>query len=392
MDKQNYTLRDLKSQDVKQLFEDVKEKIVEKLKSKNVIKRKRKIQSYETLLQAMYLYIVDNLSYQRLADVMACKYNIAITDTAWKNRMKVAIPLFYEAVWEYNNEVLTQYQKKKSDSQKEKSDTSLNEILNNYNCYALDATNLPIEGEHSKVMRVHTQYSLNSDCIVHDLISDNHTAESTKNFPIEKNSLYLADRAYGKSQQLVFLLDKNADFIIRFSPSQIVFYEDSKCKIKINLQEKISNANSFSQKCYVKYQSKSFPVTIIGEKKPDEKHKESERKVKRKAQKNQQKLSQKTLDFSKWFFVVTTLDETLSNAVIEFYRFRWQIELFFKRSKSLLNFHKIRHSYSKNCDLVVTLWFAIAYLICCIKIQLINEFDLNISEYNLFSLIIYLFS
>lgn len=131
----------IKSQDVKQLFEDVKEKIVEKLKSKNIIKRKRKIKNYDTLLQAMYLYVVDNLSYQRLADTMACKHNIAMTDKAWEDRMKVAIPFFYEAAWEYNNELLTQYQKKKSDAQKEESNTSPNKILDNYNCYALESLN-----------------------------------------------------------------------------------------------------------------------------------------------------------------------------------------------------------------------------------------------------------
>lgn len=385
MDKQNYTLKELKSQDVKKIFETVIEDLAEKLKSKNIIKRKRIIKDCKTLIQALSLIIVDNLSYQRLADTMAIKHNVVMSDTAWKGRLKTAIPVFYEIASEYFNKTISKQQKKKSNSDS-------NAILNNYNCYALDATNLPIEGEHSTVIRVHTQYSLNFDCIVYDSITDNHTAESTEHFKIEKVSLYVADRAYAKLKQLAYIMAQKADFIIRFSPSHIVFYEEPECKTKINIHEIISDKDSFQRRCYIKYQSQSFPVTIIGRKKPAEKHAKSEKKVRERARKNQQKLSQKTIDYSKWFFVVTSLDEELSDEVEAFYRLRWQIELFFKRTKSLLNFHKIKHSYLKHRKLIVTLWLTIAYIICSVKICLVNEFDFHISEYNLFSLIMHLFS
>lgn len=332
----------------------------------------------------MFLYITENLSYQRLSDQMACKYNVVMTDTAWRKRIVNAIPCFYEAAREYANECFIQ-------EEKEKSNVVSNTILSNYNCYAIDATNLPIEGKSSESIRIHTQYSLNSDCIVYDKISDNHSAESTEHFKIESECLYTADRAYGKSNQLVYMMEKDANFIVRFSPNHINFYEDINCKNKINFQEKISNVDFICQSCYVKYKKQIFPVRIIGAKKPLEKQEESEQKVKKKAKKNQYEVSQKTIDYSKWLFLATTLDEVPPNEIIAFYRLRWQIELFFKRSKSLLNFHKIRHSYSKHRDLLVALWFAVAYIVSSIKIKLDNDFDLGISEYNLFSFIIYLF-
>ena len=381
MDKQNYTLKDLKSQDVKKIFDEANDRIEEKLKSKNLINRKRILKDYKILIKAMYLYIIDSLSYQRLSDIMKCKYNITMSDTAWRNKITKAIPSFFDTAKEYLDEVLAKQSKEKS-----------KDIMKKYRCYALDATNLPIEGEHCTVIRVHTQYELNFDCLKYALITDSHTAESTTLFTIEKDAVYMADRAYATSKQMVHIIVKNADFIMRFSPSHIVFYEDAEFKTKINIHEKISALDSFHQKCYIKYQSQSFPVTIIGKKKPVEKHTKSEKKVRDRARKNQQKVSQKTIDYSKWLFVVTSLDETLSDEIIEFYRLRWQIELFFKRAKSLLNFHKIKHSYSKHRKLIVALWFAVAFNICSIKIRLVNQFDLNISEYNLFSLIIYLIS
>ena len=45
-----------------------------------------------------------------------------------------------------------------------------------------------------------------------------------------------------------------------------------------------------------------------------------------------------------YFCVLTTLPESLASAdvVLELYRVRWQIELFFKRCKGLLHFDQLR--------------------------------------------------
>ena len=50
MDKQNYTLKDLKSQDVKKIFDEANDRIEEKLKSKNLINRKRILKDYKILI------------------------------------------------------------------------------------------------------------------------------------------------------------------------------------------------------------------------------------------------------------------------------------------------------------------------------------------------------
>lgn len=92
------------------------------------------------------------------------------------------------------------------------------------------------------------------------------------------------------------------------------------------------------------------------------------------------------------FLVTSIFDDDLTDDVLRFYRLRWDIELFFKRTKSLFNFHKVRHSYLKHRDSVVYLWFAVAFTICAIKFDLINYLSSDISECNLFFLMKYLFS
>jgi Transposase DDE domain len=61
------------------------------------------------------------------------------------------------------------------------------------------------------------------------------------------------------------------------------------------------------------------------------------RKLKQRAVRKQQALREVTLEQSGWIVVLTTVGEDVLSAheVLEWYRVRWQIELAFKRLKSL---------------------------------------------------------
>ena len=54
-------------------------------------------------------------------------------------------------------------------------------------------------------------------------------------------------------------------------------------------------------------------------------------------------LSENTILFSKWLILATSLDPDKHN-LLELYSRRWQIELLFKRSKSIFHFRRLRHS------------------------------------------------
>jgi hypothetical protein len=63
----------------------------------------------------------------------------------------------------------------------------------------------------------------------------------------------------------------------------------------------------------------------------------TQKRMRRRAQRSQSALSQDALEFAGYFMVWTTLSSTASAAqVLEWYRLRWQIELVFKRMKSIL--------------------------------------------------------
>lgn len=381
MDKQNYTLKNIKSQDVNEIIVKIKKKFGEKLQSKQAIKRKRVIKSYDILVEAVFLYITQSLSFQRLSDLMALKFDVAMSDTAWRKQILKIADDFMEAAEECIQEVYSQYAKERS----------LN-ILKHKRCYVLDATDFSMEGQNRTVIRLHTQYVLDAVCSNFTSITDEHTAESTTHFPIEEEALYLADRAYGTSRQLNYLNENKADYIIRISPSHIKLFKTEDCREKIDIHKHLSN-ESFSIDCFVKYEKKVFPIKVIGIMKPEDKHEEAEKKVKRKAQEKQNNLSQKTLDYSKWLFVAVPKASSYSyNDIVLTYKLRWQIELFFKRMKSLMHFRKIKRSSAIYAEQIVKLWFAVGFLISSVNLLLYHLFDFDVSPYNLFSLILLLFS
>ncbi len=61
------------------------------------------------------------------------------------------------------------------------------------------------------------------------------------------------------------------------------------------------------------------------------------RRLRRRAQRNQETVSAESLQCAEYFLVWTTLSHAFDTApILEFYRLRWQIELVFKRMKSIL--------------------------------------------------------
>lgn len=86
MDKQNYTLTKLEVQAIQEYFESLEEELAQEIQNK-LLKRKRVIKRLKDLIRAVYLYFVEQLSFQRLSDTMSCKYSLAMSDTAWRKQI-----------------------------------------------------------------------------------------------------------------------------------------------------------------------------------------------------------------------------------------------------------------------------------------------------------------
>lgn len=371
MDKQNYTLREFEIQVLKKNFSLLKAKLSKELEDR-ILKRKRVLKSLDLLMKAIFLLLTEQLSFQRLSDRMASLYGVVMSDTAWRKQILKAAPILAE--W-----VLAQQGIEKS---KNSSDT----VLGCTSVYAVDATDLPVQGGDATSRRVHTVFSICERRCVYTDVTDRHGGESLTRFSLRRGALYFADRAYGRTPQLAYAMEQKAYVVTRIAPQHVAFYTAPDCREKISFSS-LLNGETFSSAAYFKWNRKVYHVRLLGAKLPEEKRAAAEKRLRRKASRNQRRLSKDTLKYAGWVFLATTLPDTCSDAeILEAYRLRWQIELHFKRVKSLLNFHKLRRSCDVYKNGIVSLWLTVSFLISCVQLWILRLTEFSISDFNAFSL------
>ena len=101
---------------------------------------------------------------------------------------------------------------------------------------------------------------------------------------------------------------------------------------------------------FVKLPNKTLQKVRICVKRKNKEHIDSTRKkLKRKESKNQCKIKEETYKFNEFIVLVTSLgDEISANDILETYRYRWQIETFFKRLKSIMDFGELPKKREKS--------------------------------------------
>lgn len=349
----------------------LKGKLINELEDR-ILKRKRVLKSLNLLVKAIFLYITEQLSFQRLSDIMACQYGVVMSDTAWRKQILKAAPILVE--W-----VLQQQGIAKADNTNET-------VLGHPHAYAIDATDLPVQGGNSTSRRMHTIFSICEHRCIYTEVTDRHGGESLTRFPLRQDALYFADRAYGRTPQLACLIEQKAHVVARISPNHVIFYAAPDCREKISFTS-LLEGEAFSTTVYFKWAKKVYPIRLLGAKLPKEKQAATEKRVRRRANRNQRKISTQTVIYSQWIFLATTLPYTCSDAeILEAYRLRWQIELHFKRVKSLLNFHKLRRSGDCYKNRIVSLWITLSFFIACIQLWILHLTNFSISDFNAFSL------
>ena len=371
MDKQNYTLRGIEVQVLKENRSLLSDKLTEELEDQ-ILKRKRVLKSLDLLMKAIFVYITEPLSFQRLSDRMACQHGVVMSDTAWRKQILKAAPILME--W-----VLRQQKDTKLEG-------SAQTTLGLSNVNAIDATDLPVQGGDATSRRIHTIFSVSAHRCTYTEVTDRHGGERLNRFPLQQNALYFADRAYGRTPQLAYAIEQKAYVVTRISPNHVTFYTASDCREKLSFPGLLKEA-SFSTVAYFKSDKKVYSIRVLGAKLPEEKHAAAEKRVRRKASRNQRKISPETVTYAQWVFLAATLPDSCSDAeIMEAYRLRWQIELHFKRVKSLLNFHKLRRSCDHYKNAIVSLWISVSFLVSCIQLWILLLTDFSISDFNAFSL------
>jgi Transposase DDE domain len=207
-----------------------------------------------------------------------------------------------------------------------------------YRLRALDATSICQPGADRTTWRLHVGYDLASGQVDHIELTDGHGAENLQRLTYRPGEIVLGDRAYARARNLRLVKQDGAEFIVRMGWNALRLKQADGSDFDLFATLHAQAGQEGEVKVRVD-EDKGAPLElrlVIWRKTPEQAEAEQKRLLKN-AKKRGTKVDPRSLEAAKYVMLLTSLPANLFPAcdVLAIYRFRWQIELAFKRMKSL---------------------------------------------------------
>jgi hypothetical protein len=215
-----------------------------------------------------------------------------------------------------------------------------------------DGSSLSQRGSKGTDWRIHGVYDLGLGGFSHLEITDAHGAESLLHCAPVTNEVLIADRGYAKAKALRACLEPSGvhhrDFIVRTGWRALILRDRNGDPFDLIAHLGALPAGEAPHEWIVRpVVAGSGPtamplIRLIAQPLPPDKVEAARQKLRQKASRKQEKLDPRTLIAAGFMVLVTSLPEEIPTVeILGAYRLRWQIELAFKRLKSLLNIDRI---------------------------------------------------
>lgn len=212
--------------------------------------------------------------------------------------------------------------------------------LEGYRVCLVDASDYSKQGSLNADFRFHSMVELFTLNMAEFHFTQASEGEKISRYEtIQEKDIIIADRAYGTIKGMEYVVGKKADFLFRLKAKSFQLYtKDQKVfDLTAYLQENYEAGKFIDMPLFYKSGKKYQPVRIcaLGKNKKD--IEKSHRHIKTSnSKKNRGKITDLQQIYSKYVLVACSLPETISvNQILELYRMRWQMELVFKRLKSI---------------------------------------------------------
>ena len=163
------------------------------------------------------------------------------------------------------------------------------------------------------------------------------SGESLNRLPVGPHELILADAGYCSVAGIEYVWQHGADVLVRVNPQSFVAYSAYGRRISLLPRLRtLSKVGQFGEWRVVLHgQGSAFAGRLCAVRKSDGAIQQAHRRLQRRASKKQMTTRPGTLEFAKYVIVFTTRSSGSTADVLRLYRTRWQIELVFKRLKTL---------------------------------------------------------
>lgn len=231
----------------------------------------------------------------------------------------------------------------------------------------MDATCIQHPGSHQINWRIHLSYDLEQGCVDYVQLTNVTGGESLQRFTPANNEIWVADGGYPMAKGMGPVLLKGAGLIVRANWRNVPLYTKDGQRFSVLPWLKTLQQPG-EQAIWFETPQGRFQLRLIAAPLPDEKAQQARRKAKEKNQRKQRRHhpTEETLFAAGYILLLTNLpvESWPIPLVLGVYTVRWQIELLFKRYKSLLQMDHLR---SKDTQVAQT------YLLAKLLIALILD-------------------
>src|SRR5271166_267218 len=207
----------------------------------------------------------------------------------------------------------------------------------------VDATTVKEPGKTGGQSRLHYSLRLPTlECDHFELTpaKGKNTGERLGRFVLQAGEVVLADAGYSHPPGIAAVVRQNADVCVRLNPASLPLLNEQGRPFP--LLRRIKTLQRAGQKAawpvWVQSGDQRIAGRVCGVRLSDEAIRRAQRKLTLKQQQGKSAATPETREYANYILVFTTLpaQQATTRQVLECYRLRWQIELTFKRLKSIV--------------------------------------------------------
>lgn len=315
--------------------------------STGAIQRCRQIDSPETLIRLLLMH-ASGLSLRQTV-VRARIHHIAdLSDVALMKRMNKST----DWIRAINSSLINNARK-----------ASIQAILPNRRISFIDGTHTT-EPDGS-YWRLHYQFSAESlGCTFYSLTKSDQ-AESFTHFPVTPGDLLLGDRAYCKANGIGYVVAGEADVMVRLHLTALPLWDENGQRICLLPWLRMINPGEVHERIVIiKTDSGELQGRICAKRLTLAEEAKSKRRIRKASKKRKRTAGRRAIEYGGFICIFTTVSSSELSAenALTLYRARWQVELEFKRLKSLLKLGSV----PKKNDQAAIAWINLKLLLALI--------------------------
>jgi hypothetical protein len=203
----------------------------------------------------------------------------------------------------------------------------------------IDATDIQEPGPSGTDWRLH--YCLRLPQLSCDFlrVTAATTGETLKHLPVRRGEIIVADRGYSNRAGVAQILAQGADVVVRLNSAALPLEDEKKRPLDLlALVGELELEHALDIPGWFTYDGQRRALRLCALRKSETAAAKARKKATRDAMRKGHEVQPTTLDLAGFVLVLTSLPIQWGSAwkVLDLYRHRWQVELAFKRLKSLL--------------------------------------------------------